>query len=251
MEERHMAERFVKGLFERVIDYLFPALCIVCDSPRQPRDRFLCEKCHGLLAVNHSRRQACPRCAMNRSLGHCACTHGGDRGWDHPFESAYAILDFDETVQAVMHQMKYRGKKRFAFYCGALLAGMVPPELFASVDVMVAVPLHPARRKKRGYNQSLFFARGIGFSRPGLPVLEGVMARARDTVSQTKLDRVQRLKNMKGAFTVVPGAAESIRGKRILLVDDVITTGATAAAAAQALLKTGCASVRVLSMARD
>jgi ComF family protein len=246
-----MAERFVKGPFERAIDYLFPALCIVCDSPRQPSDRFLCEKCVSLLAVNHSRRQPCPRCAMNRSLGHCACTHGGDRGWDHPFESAYAILDFDETVKAVMHQMKYRAKKRFARYCGARLAGMVPSELFASVDAMVAVPLHPARRKKRGYNQSLLFARGISLSRPGLPVLEGVLVRVRDTRSQTKLDREQRLKNMKGAFAVTRGEVESIRGKHLLLVDDVITTGATTTAAAQALLDAGCASVRVLSMARD
>jgi len=180
---------------------------------------------------------------MNRRLGHCACTHE----WKHPFESVYSILDFDDTVQAIMHQVKYRGKRRFAFYIGALLAGCVPEQIFGEVDALIPVPLHPGRQRKRGYNQSLLLASGLGRG----PLLEGVLLRVKNTESQTRFDRTQRTKNMRGAFAVAPEQAGKINGKRLLLVDDIVTTGATTAAAAKALLDAGCASVRVLSIARD
>lgn len=238
-----MPEHSLKTFSRRLVDYIFPPLCIICDRPRLPHDRWLCETCKSNLRENHERRNPCPRCAMNRKLGHCACTHE----WKHPFESVYSILDFDNTVQAIMHQVKYRGKRRFTFYFGALLAGSVPQQVFGAVDACIAVPLHPSRQHKRGYNQSSLLAKGIGCS----PLLDGVLLRIRNTCSQTSLDRAQRTKNMKGSFAVAPEQAGKIRGKHLLLVDDIVTTGATTAAAAKTLLDAGGASVRVLSIARD
>jgi ComF family protein len=242
-----MADTRLTALSRRCVDYLFPPLCIICDEPRVPHDRWLCENCKKILRENHERRRPCPRCGMNRSLGHCACVHG----WKHPFESVYSILDFDSMVKEVMHQVKYRGKRRFAVYIGSLLAELVPQEVFSGTDALIAVPLHPKRLRGRGYNQSLLLARGLGRDRSGQTVLEGVLLRVRDTSSQTKLDRGERTHNMKRAFAVAFGRAEEISGKRLLLIDDIVTTGATTAAAAHALLDAGCASVRVLSMARD
>ncbi|MGA2505866.1 MAG: phosphoribosyltransferase family protein [Chitinispirillaceae bacterium] len=238
-----MAEQYLKVFSRRLVDYLFPPLCIICDRPRLPHDRWLCENCKSNLRENHERRDPCPRCGMNRKLSHCACTHE----WKHPFESVYSILDFDNNVQAIMHQIKYRGKRRFTIYFGALLVNSVPQQVFDAVDACIAVPLHPNRQQKRGYNQSSLLARGIGCS----PLLEGVLLRTRNTGSQTNLDRAQRLQNMEGSFAVVPEQAGKIRGKRLMLVDDIVTTGATTAAAAKALLGAGAASVRVLSVARD
>ncbi|MBN2188897.1 MAG: ComF family protein, partial [Chitinispirillaceae bacterium] len=243
-----MADRWLTALSRRFVDYLFPPLCIICDEPRVPRDPWLCEQCKKALRENHERRRPCPRCGMNRALGHCACT----QGWKQPFESVYSILDFDAKAKEVMHQVKYRGKRRFAVYLGALLAEFVPEEIFSGTDAFIAVPLHRKRHRGRGYNQSLLIARGLSRGRGrGLPLLEGVLLRLRDTASQTKLDRKERERNMRGAFVVASGRAEEISGKRLLLIDDIVTTGATTAAAAKALLDAGCASVRVLSVARD
>jgi ComF family protein len=242
-----MAERRLAALSRRCMDYLFPPLCIICDGPRVPEDRWLCEQCKQALRDNHDRRRPCPRCGMNRSRGGCACVHG----WQHPFESVYSILDFDATVKEVMHQVKYRGRRRFAVYLGALLAELVPTDVFNGVDALVAVPLHRKRRRRRGNNQSQRLARGIGRGRPGRPLLDGVLLRLRDTSSQTKLDREERACNMKGAFAVAGGRAGEIAGRTLLLIDDIVTTGATTAAAAAALRDGGAASVRVLSIARD
>jgi ComF family protein len=242
-----MAEHRLRTFSRRIIDYFFPPLCIICDTPRMPHDRWLCEGCKKSLRNNHGHRQPCPRCAMNRRLGHCACTHG----WEQPFESVYSILDFDKTAQAIMHQVKYRGKRRFAFYLGSLLAEFVPPDIFSAADALIVVPLHRKRLRRRGYNQSFFLAQGLIHGRSGPPILEGVLQRVKNTASQIKLDRAQRLINMKGAFTVVPDQGARIRRKRLLLVDDIVTTGATTAAAAKTLLNSGCASVRVVSIARD
>jgi ComF family protein len=239
-----MAETRLRALSRRCVDYLFPPLCIICDEPRVPHDRWLCEQCKKTLRENHERRRPCPRCGMNRSLGHCACVHG----WSQPFESMYSILDFDAMVKEVMHQVKYRGKKRFAVYLGSLLAELVPQEVFSAADALIAVPLHRKRRRRRGYNQSLLLARGLG---RGRPLLDGVLLRVRDTSSQTKLDKKEREHNVKGAFAVASGREGEISGRRLLLIDDIVTTGATTAAAARALLDTGCTSVRVLSIARD
>jgi ComF family protein len=242
-----MADTWLAALSRRCVDYLFPPLCIICDEPRVPHDRWLCEKCKKILRENHEGRRPCPDCGMNRNLGHCACVHG----WKHPFERVYSILDFDSMVKEVMHQVKYRGRKRFAVYLGSLLGELVPQEVFSGADALIAVPLHRKRQRRRGYNQSLLLARGLGRARCGQPVLEGVLLRVRNTSSQTKLDREERVYNTKGAFAVAPGRAEEISGKHLLLVDDIVTTGATTAAAAKALLDAGCASVRVLSIARD
>jgi competence protein ComFC len=242
-----MDEPWFTLLSRRFVDYLFPPLCIICDGPRRADDRWLCGNCKKILRKNHESRRPCPRCGMNRSAGHCACTNG----WDQQFEGVYSIFDFDATVKAAMHQIKYGGKRRFAVSFGALAAAFVPQEVFDTAEALVAVPLHRKRQRRRGYNQSQLLARGLCRGRPGKAVLQGVLMRVRDTASQTKLDRAERTLNMRKAFIVAPEMTGEIAGRRLLLVDDIVTTGATTAAAARALLDAGCASVRVLSMARD
>jgi ComF family protein len=242
-----MLKSAFRELSARLLDYLFPALCIVCDTPRNRRDPWLCESCTTSLRKNHEKRDPCPRCAMNLAKGPCACA----RGWDHPFEAVYSICDFDPIVQALMHQIKYRSRKALARHLGTLLSDWIPSGFFSGVTGVLAIPLHPKREKKRGYNQSHMFAAGIAACRPELVMHGRLLRRVKHTVSQTTLDRQKRADNMKGAFCVDPEAAERVRGRRLILVDDVITTGATTAAAAAALLGAGCAGIRALSIARD
>jgi ComF family protein len=212
-----------------------------------PPDRWLCEACKDELRNNNRSRDPCPICAMNRSRGDCACIHG----WRHPFESVYALFDFDPLAQACLHQVKYKGRKRFGRYCGGFFVGLLPDGFFEDIDALIPIPLHSSRKRKRGYNQSHLFALGMADRVPGIAVLDKPLKRTRNTATQTMLDRDHRQRNMHGAFTLNPEHRAELTGKRLLLLDDVVTTGATTAAAAEALLEAGCASVKVLAIARD
>jgi competence protein ComFC len=247
MAQKPRLPHTLDGLFRRAVDFLFPPLCLLCDSLRKPPDQWLCETCKNDLRDNNRRRDPCPICAMNRSRGDCACL----LGWRHPFENVHALLDFDPLVQACMHQIKYRGRKRFARYLGGFLSDLLPPGFLNNVDAILPIPLHPLRQRKRGYNQSHLFALGITDRHPGATVLENALVRVRKTITQTALDKEQRERNMKGAFAVIDEHRAAVAGKRLLLLDDVVTTGATTAAAAQVLLDAGCAKVTVLAIARD
>jgi len=119
------------------------------------------------------------------------------------------------------------------------------------VDAVVPVPLHPLRHLKRGYNQADYFARGILFNNGTCDYFPDVLKRKRWTKTQTKLSRERRHNNMEGAFCVPLSQRVRVRDKTVVVVDDVVTTGATVSACAQALLDAGTAKVRVLSLARD
>jgi ComF family protein len=210
------------------------------------------------LLDNNKKRIRCPRCSQNRTLRDCAC----EMVWDYPFESIYSFLDYDDTVQGIMRHVKYGGKKKLAHYIGALFSGTVPESVLEGVDIVTAIPLHWLRRRKRGYNQAEWLARGLisGLSaqqqkhnghRTEIIPLFDILFRKRRTRTQVKLDRSERQSNVKGAFSVAKGKEEILREKTVILVDDVITTGATTASCTEALLAAGCKGVRVVSLARD
>jgi ComF family protein len=171
--------------------------------------------------------------------------------WDFPFDRILSFVDYDDTVQAVMHQIKYQGKKSLACYMGTICAPFFRQFDTLAYDVVIPIPLHWMRMHKRGYNQAEWFARGLfgDYNRPCIDC--SILRRSHRTRTQTLLDRSDRRRNVADAFELTKGGAAAIRGKKVLLVDDVITTGATTAAAATTLLATGCAMVTVVSFARD
>lgn len=150
-----------------------------------------------------------------------------------------------------MHHIKYFSKKNLALYIGSLFASFIDESFWSSVDYIIPVPLHWLRKYKRGYNQAEWFARGIisGKDKPAL--ITSGLYRKRRTRTQVKLDKADRQKNVEGAFGITDDLKRIIKDKDVLLVDDVITTGATTASCAQELLQGGCERVRVLSLARD
>ncbi len=246
------AVRFAKASLSRAgknaAGFFFPALCIACGAPCSRGSAWLCGGCEALLAKNHHHRNACPLCAQNRSFTECACEYA----WDYPFERIYSLFDFDDIVKHIAHAFKYGNLKRLAFFMGRSYAHWVPPDFWEGLDVAVPVPLHVLRALKRGYNQADYFAAGIVASGPGRPALcRHALQRRKPTGTQTALAREDRLKNLAGAFCVPPGRTHCIRDKGVVLVDDIVTTGATTSQCAQALLAAGAARVRVLSLARD
>ena len=150
-----------------------------------------------------------------------------------------------------MRNIKYYGKKNLAFYVGELFSSGAPEPVFSGADIITPVPLHWARKQKRGYNQAEWLSRGIVSQMGNIELCTDILIRKKHTRTQVKLDKSERWKNVKGAFVIAEGKGEIIRGKSVILVDDIITTGATTASCTEALLKAGAKSVKVVSLGRD
>jgi ComF family protein len=172
--------------------------------------------------------------------GVCALCRSGVRG----FDAAYSFGAYDGVLRELIHLFKYRRIRTLARPLADLLALAFP--LDRPLDVIVPMPLHWRRRWRRGFNQAALLAAELG-RRRGLPVIRAVRRR-RHTASQAGLTHAARRRNVAGAFVV--RREEAVRGKRVLLVDDVLTTGATASACARALKQAGARSVAVLTLAR-
>jgi ComF family protein len=170
--------------------------------------------------------------------------------WDYPFERIFSLFDFDDTVQQLAHEFKYRGKRDLAYFCGHFFGAYVEQSVYENADYIMAVPLHRRRQRRRGYNQADYLARGFADCFGRCHYIRHGMYRVRATVTQTHLDEHERMENVRGAFAVHEEIGVALKGKVVVLVDDVITTGATTAQCAEVLKEAGCRSVRVLSLAR-
>jgi ComF family protein len=172
--------------------------------------------------------------------GVCPLCRAGLRG----FDAAYCYGAYEGVLRELIHLYKYGGMRPLARPLSVLLSGALPRD--QRFDLVVPVPLHWRRRWQRGFNQSELLARGMA-QRCGVP-MRGVLRRARSTDAQAGLSHARRRRNVAGAFRLRRRAR--IAGMRVLLVDDVMTTGATAAACAVALKRAGARHVALLTLAR-
>ncbi len=157
-----------------------------------------------------------------------------------------ALYRLSPPLQSLIHGFKYRRfRKHIRFLCSELRRRPALIKALGKSDGIVPVPLHPARRRERGYNQAELISREIA-RRCGLPVLPGALFRIRPTTSQTRLGEEERARNLAGAFRAV---SEMVSGKRILLVDDVYTTGSTLRHCRDELLRAGATEVGAFALA--
>ncbi|MFQ5860984.1 MAG: ComF family protein [Dehalococcoidia bacterium] len=217
---------------------LFPAQCVGCGT----YGSFLCAPCQGSLP--RLEPPFCRLCAEPVRQGDLCrrCT-----GTPLAIEGIRAPFLMEGAIREAVHRLKYQNLRAIAPVLGELMATYVEANPFPA-DTLVPVPMHPKRLRQRGYNQSLLLARGVG-EHLGLPVAEDALVRKRDTPPQASSSSVEeRLKNVEGGFRCQGGALE---GKRVVVVDDVCTTGSTLQACAAALKEDGAASVWGLVLARE
>ena len=226
---------------------MFPDECRLCAQPLREVSRIpVCRACLAKPAPLTA-EYFCAQCRspfLSRfpldEQGLCALCRRGVRG----FDAAYSFGFYEDELRQLIHLFKYGRVQTLSGPLGRLLALALPRE--QSFDVIVPMPLHWRKRWQRGFNQSELLAREIG-RRTHTPV-RNLLRRVRDTAPQAGLTSAKRRLNVSGAFRARKRA--SLAGRRVLLVDDVMTTGATAASCARALKMAGAPSVTLLTLAR-
>ncbi len=224
-------EMKVTTLVNDLIDLVFPDLCPGCDQPLAKGEEILCSSCEydlPLFVVDKSIRQ--------RFIGRISVV------------DARALLKFytGGISQKLLHAIKYKGDKDLGKYLGKLfMARLMNNAVFNEIDIIVPVPLHHAKLRTRGYNQSLILAQGMALEW-NIEVDEQSVVRMKKSETQTRKTRAERWHNVSGIFKV---EGERLKNKNVLLVDDVITTGATLEACGEVILNAGVKSLSLAAMA--
>jgi len=245
------AGRSLLGRLGRLaLDTLLPPRCLMCEATVEEQNQ-LCGACWG--RIRYVSEPMCACCglpfAFDTGLEPAAAALCAGCIREPPrFRKARAVMVYDDGSREAVLALKHGDRTDAAPAYGGWLA-RAGAELLAEADCLMPVPLHPARLFRRRYNQSALLAHALGRA-AGRPVLADALQRTRNTSSQGTRSRVARLANVQGAFAVRPARQAQVRDRRILLVDDVLTTGATVEACAAVLLRAGAVHVDVLTLAR-
>ena len=231
----------VREVLQSVLDIVFPPRCAICRTGGQ----ILCATC--LAQLQPARQPRCSHCcALLTSDGCCsACSSHVLR-----IDSLHAFSGYQGLLRSCIHALKYDGNSRLAKPLGTILAQTYQTQRLQA-DILLPVPLHAQRYKERGYNHALLLAR-VCAQQLGISLQEGLLVRHRSTAAQVGLGPQERHKNVADAFSCPSiHATRILSQRRIIVIDDVCTTGATLEACAQVLYAAGVHSVQGLVLARS
>ena len=233
--------QIVYNRLKNMQNWLLAGNCELC-AARLHGTAVLCQACENSLTRPGS---CCGICAAELPIGDLSHICGHCQKKPPAFDHVSAALVYAEPVNGLIHDLKYNKKLYLARALGELLANSISRKFSFLPDVLLPVPLHRARLRKRGYNQSLEIARPVS-RRLGIIIDAHLVSRIRNTDSQTTLKPRHRARNVKLAFKTI----KPVDGKRIALIDDVMTTGHTVNAVAQVLKMAGAKEVLVWVVAR-
>lgn len=222
--------------FQAFLSLFFPRCCIVCGNPLAKGEVYLCAHCNMNL----------PRTDLHKQKDNAV----EQLFWGKiPLERATAFFYYRKgsNYRQILHRLKYRGEKEIGEVMGRCMATeLLPYDFFSDIDVIIPVPLHPKKQRARGYNQSEWIARGIsGIS--GISVDTTSVSREKNTATQTRKTVFERWENVNQTFTL--HLPERFAHKHLLIIDDVLTTGATTVACASAFEGVEGVRISVLTLA--
>lgn|SRR5450759_2730067 len=224
------------SLWDDFISLLFPRLCYACGNHLLRNEHLICTECYVVIPrTNYHTQNENP--VEKLFWGRCMIQKA----------AAFSFYNKGSRIRNLIHNLKYKGIKEIGFELGRIYGKSLKASGFVTdIDLIIPVPLHPSKKRVRGFNQSDYISNGIGDA-TGLPVNTTSLARITVSATQTKRSRYERWTNVEGIFRVID--PESIMGKHILLIDDVITTGSTIESCANELLKVEGVKVSVAALA--
>ncbi|MFN7038365.1 MAG: ComF family protein [Alphaproteobacteria bacterium] len=231
-------------IFKKFIDLIFPPKCLNCDCIIESIGGF-CEKCW--LKIDFISKPSCYICSypFEYNIGeHALCASCIK---EKPYyEKAVSIFKYNDNSKKIIHGLKFLDKTYFAPYLGNLMHKALHP---LDQDIIAPIPIHKFRLLKRFYNQSLLLAQAVS-NISGVTLVPDLLLKVKNTIPQSGLTKKQRQKNIKNAYILNPKYKDKIVGKKILLVDDVITTGSTANLCAKILVKAEVKKVELVTLAK-
>ena len=227
-----------------VLDFVYPPVCLVCKEVI--REEFLpeskalvCSCCWNNLEIEE--KPFCPECKVELKISqlHDCSAY---------LNKVYALGVFDENFQALIHHFKYKGKISLGKRLGYRLAEELKGQNLSDFTYLIPVPLHKVRKRERGFNQSEILGEALA-QKLNLRLPQNILIRIKNTKDQTKLSIEERKENVAGAFQV-QDKQKILHGKKIILVDDVITTGATLNECARVLKQAGAKEILAVTIAK-
>src|ERR1035437_4162710 len=238
----------VKGWLNAGLGLLYPEVCQLCQAARAtPAEGYVCGDCRSkALFIQAPFCERCGRPYEGDMTTRFECANCQEMEWH--FQSARSAVVARDPVLEVIHRYKYQRALWFEPFLAELLIQAAGPVLGGQhSDMIVPVPLHPTKQREREFNQAERLADRLGAATQ-MPVNKGLLRRVVGTRTQALLKRPERLANVRNAFALRDG--QRLNGERIVLVDDVFTTGATTSACAQVLMAAGAGEVCVWTLAR-
>ena len=221
-----------------LVDFIYPPTCISCEERLLDSQRHVCTSCWDSLI----------RVSSTDDLVLSQQQRFDEHGAVSRFLSCF-YFEEEGPMQRIIHGLKYENRRSLGIELGKIVGGCAREDPgFWAGTLLMAVPLHRIKLRERGYNQCDLISRGVA-EMSGQIVLSGILFRRKNTVSQTKLSYEERKENVTDAFVVAHGREKKVQGAQIVLIDDVITTGATLTACAKALKDAGAAKVFAASVA--
>ena len=226
----------IKAWYEALVHVFYPSLCYGCNNELIQGDQYICLQCQtemGRTYFESIRDNPVEKLFWGRADIQCAA-------------STFYYID-KTPLQQIVHHIKYRQEKELGIHMGEIM-GIHGTEFFTEckTDLCIPMPLHPKKEYKRGYNQASLLCEGI-LKQTGIPYNEKALVRNENTRTQTKKSRIERWKNVASVFDVIEPSI--INDKHVVVVDDVITTGASTEACVNMLLQHGAKTVGIYSLA--
>jgi ComF family protein len=243
---RDLTESFPQRILDSLLNLIYPDICFICSAPlARRRDCGICSNCWKKTIGLKIAKPWCTSCGLpfqgkeEHLCGKCILH-------PPPYAGARSYGYYTEELSGLVQGLKFHGRRNLSRLAGPLLADAFYDSWGRDeFDLAVSIPLHPKRKRERGFNQAELLARSL-VQLIKLPFCKNALVRIRQTLPQVGLTDSERLENMHKAFR----CNNLITKKRVLLIDDVMTTGATVASATQALLEGGALRVSVLTLAR-
>lgn len=227
---------YLYNLWDDFISLLFPRLCYACGNHLLRNENLICTECYVIIPrTNYHKINENP--VEQLFWGRCVIEKA----------AAFSFYNKGSRIRNLIHNLKYNGIQEIGFEVGRIYGLSLRDTGFTDdIDLIVPVPLHPSKKRARGYNQSDTISEGIA-SATGLKVDKNSLVRSKVTPTQTKRSRYERWTNVEGIFNVID--REKLKGQHILLVDDVITTGSTIESCANELLRVEGVKVSAVALA--